>query len=96
MITYVRLETIHTGETKQYRLLHWVASMMHTSQGETLVSMATLFSQNDSNFSLCDKYQIMSLLSQTKLAKATIFFDNRFDNIGVLKKNWAKKTQWWE
>ena len=73
MITYVRLETIHTGETKQYRLLHWVASMMHTSQGETLVSMATLFSQNDSNFSLCDKYQIMSLLSQTKLAKATIF-----------------------
>jgi hypothetical protein len=64
--------------------------------GDTLMSMATEISEEDSNYTLWDKGQLVVILSRTKKARDTIFVGNKHDTLNALKSILMKKTQWCE
>ena len=69
----------------RYGLRHRVTSTIHVAQGETLSSLATEVSLNDSLFRLWDKGQLVIILSRTKAALHTIFVGNKADTIDALR-----------
>ena len=73
------------AKRKQYGLKHHVTSTIHAAMGDTLSSMATEISCNNSNFKMWDKGQMIVILSQTRLAKDTIFVGNKNDTLNALK-----------
>jgi hypothetical protein len=58
--------------------------------GDTLSSIATIFSLTDRNFSVWDKWQLWVIISQTKLAKDTIFARDKESTFSILQTC----TQW--
>ena len=79
---------------KQYGLRHYVTSTIHACQGDTIISMATEISQNNANFKMWDKGQMIAILSHTKKAKDTIFVGDKNDTLHALKLLLTMKTQW--
>ena len=67
---------------------------MHAYQVETIISMDTVVSQNESNFIFCYKGHFLFLLIQKKLAEETIFVGNRLNKNGALKTIFVKKIQY--
>ena len=82
------------AKRKQYGLKHHVTSTIHAAQGDTLPSMATEISQNNGNFKMWDKGQMIVILSRTKYAKDTIFVGDKSDTLEALKNLLTRKTQW--
>lgn len=79
---------------KQYGLKHYVSSTIHGAMGDTLTFMATTISNNDSNFNLWDKGQLIVILSRTKFAKNSIFVGSKTETLNALKELLTSRTQW--
>ena len=71
-----------------------MTSTIHACQGDTIQTMATEISKNNSNFKLWDKGQMIVLLSRTKRACDTIFVGDKIDTLNALKTLLTIKTQW--
>ena len=82
------------GRRKQYGLKHYVSLTIHSAMGDTLQYMATQISTNDRNFNLWDKGQLVVILSQTKVARNSIFVGPVNDTLNALTQLLMKKTQW--
>ena len=67
--------------------------MIHAAQGETLSSITTGVSQNDSNFRLWGSPSV-GFIKTNQISKYTIFVGSRLNKIGVLRNILAKKKQW--
>ena len=65
-------------ERKKYGLRYHVMSTIHACQGDTLLSMATDISHNNENFKICDKGQMVIILSCKKRARDTILVKKRY------------------
>jgi len=73
------------AKRKQYRLKHHVTSSIHVAMGDSLQSMATEISRQNTNFKMWDKGQMIIILSRTKLAKETIFVGDKNDTLTALR-----------
>ena len=62
--------------------------------GDTLVTMATEVSLNNSNFRMWDKGQMIVILSRTKRARDSIFIGDKNDTLKALKFLLTSKSQW--
>lgn len=82
------------GKRKQYGLQHRLTSTIHAAQGETFALVATEISENDPDFNLWDKGQLIVLISRTRHASNTIFVGNKMDTLSALRAMLNKKTQW--
>jgi hypothetical protein len=82
------------GMRKQYGLKHKVTGTIHSAMGDTLLSMATEISNDDPDFRIWEKGQLVVLLSRTKEARNTIFVGNKNDTLKALKNMLLQKTQW--
>ena len=82
------------AKRKQYGLRHRVASTIHNAMGDTLPSVAIEISQQNSNFKMWDKGQMVVVTSRTKLGKDTIFVGNKNDVLKSLKFLLTRRTQW--
>ena len=82
------------AKRKQYGLKHYATSTIHACQGDTIISMATEISQNNANFKMWDKGQMIVILSRTKRAKDTICVGDKNDTLHALRLLLTMKTQW--
>ena len=82
------------AKRKQYGLKHHFTSTIHAAMGDTLVTMATEVSLNNSNFRMWDKGQMIVILSRTKRARDSIFIGDKNDTLKALKFLLTSKTQW--
>ena len=62
--------------------------------GDTLADVATSISLNDCNYTLWDKGQLLVIISQTRLAKDTIFVGDKEAILDVLVALFQCRTQW--
>ena len=62
--------------------------------GDTLPSVAIEISQQNSNFKMWDKGQMVVVTSRTKLGKDTIFVGNKNDVLNSMKILLTRRTQW--
>ena len=81
------------AKRNQYGLKHYVTSTIHACQGDTIISIATEISQNNANFKMWDKGQMIVILSHTKRAKGTIFVGDKNDTLYSLRLLLTMKTQ---
>ena len=51
------------AQQKQYGLKYHITEIIHSAMGDTLISMAVVLSINNAQFKLCDKGQIVVILS---------------------------------
>ena len=72
-----------------------VTSTIHVAMDDTLISMAMKISNNDPQFSLWDKVQLVVILGRTKRA-ISFFVGNKSDTLDRLKSILIKKRQWCE
>jgi len=79
---------------KQYSLRHKLTATIHGAMGHTYERMASQISHTDPDFGLCDKGQLVVIISRTRDPKHTIFVGNTDESIETLKKVLLKKTQW--
>ena len=91
--TQYLLNNIHAKQNK-YGLRHHVTSTVHTYQGDTLLSMVNDISQNNVNFKMWDKGQMIEILSCTKRARYTIFVGDKNYTLAALSTLLTRKTQW--
>ena len=80
----VLLENVQ-AKRKQYGLKHHVLSKIHEGIGDTLTSVATEISPNNSNFTIWDKGKTIVIMSRTKYARYNIFVGDKNDNLAELK-----------
>ena len=59
-----------------------------------LPEMATEINQNDPDFNIWDKGQLVVILTRTKKAKDTIFVGNKHETLNALKSFFLSRTQW--
>ena len=64
---------------------HHVLSKIHEGIGDTLTSVATEISPNNSNFTIWDKGKTIVIMSRTKYARYNIFVGDKNDNLAELK-----------
>ena len=62
--------------------------------GDTLAAVATSISLYDCNYTLWDKGQLLVIISQTRLAKYTIFVGGKEATLDVLVDIFQCRTQW--
>ena len=79
---------------KQYGLKHYVSATIHAAMGDTLPYMATTISNNDPNFNLWDKGQLIVILSRTKVAKNSIFVGPKTETLNAFRQLLTTRTQW--
>ena len=82
------------GLRKQYGLQHYISGTIHSIMGDTLPSLATTFSNEDRNFSMWDKGQLLVILSRTKESKQTIFVGDKNSTLDALCNILTQRTQW--
>ena len=84
---------------KQYGIQHYVAGTIYSSVGYILPSVMTSLSMADNNDSMWDKGKLSVILPRTKLAKDTIFVENKQSNLNALVnllKNRHKGNNIWK
>ena len=79
---------------RQYGLKHHVNSTVHASMGNTLSTIVTEISENDSNYKLWDKAQAIVLLSRTCVGSDIIFVGDKESTIAALVKIIKLKSQY--
>ena len=82
------------SKRKLYVLKHRFTRTIHACQGYTLLSVATDISQNNENFKMWDKVQMILISSRTKLSRDTIFVGDKNDTIAALTILLTRKIQW--
>ena len=63
---------------------HIAAGTIHSAMGDTLAAVATSISLHDCNYTICDKGQLLVNISQTRLAKDTIFVGDKEETLDAL------------
>ena len=71
----------YKARRRQYGLKHHVNSTVHASMGNTLSTIVTEISENDSNYKLWDKAQAIVLLSRTCVGSDIIFVGDKESTI---------------
>ena len=79
---------------RQYGLRHYVTGTIHSAMGDTYNRMAISVSNVDKLFSLCDRGQLIVILSRTRIMKNTIFVGPKTETIHALKHLLTQRTQW--